>query len=134
VLSATIQDITAVSPGSDAEFGDIRNATVTFMNRDNSTMIASNIPVGLVNALDTKTGTASFTWSVDLGTATSATYTIGVIVNNYYTRNDSGDNTVVQIAKPVAGSINGGGFLVNTATNPSTGTYAAPSTPRPTSA
>lgn len=48
-LSATIQDITAVTgdPAYDAYAGDIRNATVTFINRDNNTVIASNLPVGL---------------------------------------------------------------------------------------
>src|SRR5205814_1308892 len=53
-LSATIKDITSVTPLSDTYPGDIRNARVTFINRDNNTIIASNIPVGLVSLADTK--------------------------------------------------------------------------------
>src|SRR5262249_4312369 len=46
-LSATIKDITAVlgDPATDAYAGDIRNARVTFINRDTTTVIASNVPV-----------------------------------------------------------------------------------------
>jgi hypothetical protein len=40
LLSATIQDITAVLPGSDAAQGDISNATVTFIDRDTNLPIA----------------------------------------------------------------------------------------------
>ncbi len=125
VLSATIRDITATADAAgDTAFGDIRKATVTFINRDTNTVIAANVPVGLVNSSDTKTGTASYSWSVNIGNADSATYTVGVIVNSYYTRNYSADNTVVTVKKPTAGSIGGGGFLVNPTTNASNGTYA----------
>lgn len=124
VLSATIQDITAAMPaGADQNSGDIRNATVTFINRDNNSAIAT-VPVGLVNANDTKTGMASYSWNVNIGNADSETYTVGIIVNNYYTRNEAADNTVVTVKKPTAGSIGGGGFLINPTTNASTGLYA----------
>jgi hypothetical protein len=67
-LSATIQDITATAEAAgDASFGDIRNARVSFINRDNNTVIASNLPVGLVSAGDTKTGTVTYDWTVDIG-------------------------------------------------------------------
>src|SRR5439155_18353520 len=58
-LSATIKDITAVTgdPAYDAYLGDNRNAKVTFINRDTNTVIASNVPVGLVNSNDTTIGT-----------------------------------------------------------------------------
>lgn len=123
LLSATIQDITAAigDPARDANAGDIRNARVTFINRDTNTVIASNLPVGLVNAGDLKTGTTSYTWSVNIGSADSATYTVGVVVTNYYTRDAGTDNTVVTVKKPTAGSIGGGGYLVNTN---SAGNYA----------
>jgi hypothetical protein len=116
-LSATIQDITAVDPSAsppnpDNYPGDIRNAKVTFINRDTNTVIASNLPVGLVNAADLKTGTATYNWSVNIGTQDALEYTIGVIVNNYYTRDSSGDNVVVEVSKPIPGSITGGGYLV----------------------
>src|SRR5207237_2689009 len=43
-LSATIKDVTATSgdPAYDPHPGDIRKATVTFINRDNNSIIASN--------------------------------------------------------------------------------------------
>jgi hypothetical protein len=113
-LSATIQDITALpaDPAYDAYPGDIRNATVTFINRDTNTVIVSNLPVGLVNASDTKTGTATYNWSVNIGSADSQQFTVGIIVTNYYTRNNSLDDTVVTVSKWIPGSITGGGYLV----------------------
>ena len=113
-LSATIQDITAVpaDPAYDPYPGDIRNAKVTFINRDNNTVIVSDLPVGLVSPGDTKTGTATYNWSINIGTADSQQYTIGIIVTNYYTRNASTDDTVVTVSKPIPGSITGGGYLV----------------------
>jgi len=113
-LSATIKDITAVSgdPAYDANGGDIRKATVTFVNRDTNQNIAT-APVGLVSAADTKTGTATYNWSVNIGSANSQIYTIGIIVNGYYTRNSADDNTVVTVSKPLTDSfITGGGYLV----------------------
>jgi len=120
-LSATIQDITAVDPSASAPYpdnypGDITKATVTFVNRDTipATVIAANVPIGLVNAGDTKTGTATYNWAVNIGSAAdSAQYTIGIIVNNYYTRDSSFDDGVVTVSKPLgAGFITGGGYLI----------------------
>jgi hypothetical protein len=113
-LSATIQDITAVpaDPAYDIYPGDIRNATVTFINRDTNTVIVSNLPVGLVSSGDAKTGTATYNWSVNIGSVDSQQFTIGIIVTNYYTRNNSMDDTVVTVSKWIPGSITGGGYLV----------------------
>jgi MBG domain (YGX type) len=113
-LSATIKDITAVpsDPAYDTYLGDIRNAKVTFINRDTNAVIALNVPVGLVTSADTKTGTATYNWNVNIGTGDSAQYTIGIIVNGYYTRNASDEDTIVTVSKPIPGSINGGGYLV----------------------
>lgn len=120
-LSATVQDITATSEAAgDTDFGDIRNATVTFINRDTNTAIAT-VPVGLVNLSDTKTGTATYNWVTNIPSCSSppcyTTVTIGVIVNNYYTRNDSADDTVVTIAQPGNNFITGGGYLINEASD-----------------
>ncbi|HEX4949105.1 MAG TPA: YDG domain-containing protein [Blastocatellia bacterium] len=121
-LSATIQDITATADAAgDASFGDIRNAKVTFINRDNNTVLASNVPVGLVTAGDTKTGTATTNVSLSVGSCPSspcsASYTIGIIVTNYYTRDSSADNTVVTVAQPGTNFITGGGYLTLTASS-----------------
>jgi hypothetical protein len=125
-LSATVKDITAETSDSayDMFAGDIRNATLTFVNRDTNTPISgcSNLPVGLVNLADPKTGTATCNWNVNIGSAESSNYTIGIVVNNYYTRNDSSENSVLTISKPIGTNfITGGGYLVNALSN---GQYA----------
>jgi Big-like domain-containing protein len=114
-LSATIQDITAVAGDSayDSSGGDIRLSTVTFVNRDNNTIIATNVPVGLVNLSDPKTGTATYNWKVDIRTLNSQSFTVGIVVNGYYTRDSSDDDTVVTVSKPLASDfVTGGGYLL----------------------
>src|SRR5439155_9863882 len=115
-LSATIQDITAVTgdPAYDAYAGDIRNATVTFVQRTGtSDIVIGTAPIGLVNTGDTKTGTATLNWTANIGSADSVQYTIGIIVGSYYIRNDSDDDSVVTVSKPLGGGfITGGGYLI----------------------
>jgi hypothetical protein len=120
-LRAIIQDITAVLPSEDADGGLITNALVTFIDRDTNTVIAANVPVDLLTASDTLTGVALANWVVDLGNADSQSFTIGIIVNGYYSRDSSADNTVVTVSKPLNNSITGGGYLIN---EDSAGTYA----------
>jgi hypothetical protein len=114
LLSATIRDITAALPGSDPSQGDIRNATVTFIDRDTNVPIAT-VPVSLVNPLDVKTGTATYSWNVDLGASDGQAFMIGIVVDNHYTRNAGDDNTIVTVKKATPVSIGGGGYLVNAA-------------------
>ncbi len=114
-LSATIQDITAVSgdPAYDSSSGDIRNATVSFINRDNNAIIAERVPVGLVNLSDPTTGTATYNWRVNIGIADSQSFTVGVVVNGWYARDVSVDDTVVTVSRPLASDfITGGGYLL----------------------
>ncbi len=114
-LSATIQDITAVSgdPAYDSWAGDIHNATVAFINRDNNTVIAADVPVGLVSLSDLTTGTATYNWRVDIGSADSQSITVGIVVNGWYTRDVSVDDTVVTVSRPLASDfITGGGYLL----------------------
>ncbi|RXK61660.1 DNRLRE domain-containing protein [Lacibacter luteus] len=115
-LKATIRDITAETGSAlyDAFEGDIRNATATFINRENNTVIAANVPLVLVTNGDTKTAIASYNWNVDIGTANSQSYTIGIVVNNFYTRNSSADNAIVTVSKPLDDFIAGGGNLLLT--------------------
>ena len=114
-LSATIKDITAESgdPAYDAYAGDIRKARVTFVNRDTNAVIASNVPVGLISDGDTKVGTATFNWNVNIGSADSADYTVGIVVTDYYSRNAGTDDTLLTVSKPLGSNfITGGGYLV----------------------
>jgi hypothetical protein len=116
-LAVTIQDITAVTgdPAYDAFFGDIRFASVTFVDRDAGNAVLCTASVGLVNSSDTKTGTATCNWTANIGNSDSVSFTVGIIVNNYYTRYASVDDTVVTVSKPLTSNfITGGGYLVLT--------------------
>jgi hypothetical protein len=148
-LRATIQDITAVTgdPAYDPYAGDIRNATVTFVNRDTNTAIGTVgygtlTPISLVNPSDPTTGTVALPWTVTItGTASSVSPTVGIIVGQSYSpgaaivappannagsyvRNSSSDvPTVITVSLPLTtGFITGGGYLVASS---SCGTYAA---------
>src|SRR5207247_11472951 len=123
VLTATIQDITATTNAAgDSAFGDIRNARVTFVNRDNGNAVLGTglVPV-LVDPADIKTGTVSCSVPVDLGAANSMDFAVGIIVTNYYTRDASDDDTIIAVSKPLAGFVTGGGYIANQA---SAGQYA----------
>jgi hypothetical protein len=120
-LAATIKDITAADPPDpaiDAYEGDIRNAKVTFVNRDaGNAPIAgcANMSVGLVDLTNTKLGTVNCNWSVNLGTQDSLDFRIGVVVSNYYSRNAPVEDTVITVSKPIGTNfITGGGYLVLT--------------------
>jgi len=112
-LIATIQDITATGDAGDDSYpGDIRNATLTFVDRGNSNATLCTNPVLLVNSSDTKTGSVTCTFTGTVGSTGSTQYTVGISVSGYYTRNASTDNTVVTISQVGAGMITGGGVLV----------------------
>ena len=55
-----------------------------------------------------------YNWAVNIGTADSATYTVGIRVNGYYARNSAEDDAVVTVAKPLNSFISGGGHIVLT--------------------
>lgn len=114
-LAATIQDISAVlgDAARDSFPGDVRNARVSFINRDNNTIIASNLVVGLVDPNDPKTGSVAYNWNVSVGTANAQSFTVGVRVQGFYTRDESVENTVVTVIRPLASDfVTGGGHLV----------------------
>jgi hypothetical protein len=115
-LSATLQDITALTadPAYDSHAGDIRNARVKFVNRDNGSEISGWLTPGLVTTSDLKTGTVTFNWAVDIGAKSFETFTIGIVVNHYYARNASVENTTLNVARPLGEFITGGGYLTLT--------------------
>jgi len=120
MLSVTVQDITDVDPGDpdyDPDAGSITNATVTFLNCDTvpATVLAADVPVGLVDPDDPKVGTATVNVPIDIGNYDSLGMSVGVIVGGYYQRDSSEDNTVVTISKPLSNFITGGGTLLNKA-------------------
>jgi len=117
-LIATISDITAVpsDPAYDAYPGDIRNATVTFMDFSNPTAPTAlcSAPVLLVSGSDTKTGSVTCTFMGVVDNTGSKQYTVGIVVGNYYTRSSSTDDAVVTISQVGAGMITGGGYVALT--------------------
>jgi hypothetical protein len=74
--------------------------------------ISGPLKPGLVNPSDTTIGTVTYNWTVNIGTANSASFTIGIVVESYYCRTSSFDYTVVTISKPVADFVTGGGYLL----------------------
>lgn len=112
-LSATIQDISAVTGSTDLDPGDIRNATVSFIDRDaGNALLCSPMSIVPLDPANPQTGTATCSWAANLGSADSKNYRVGIVVNNYYTRNDPADDTVVTVSKPIGTNfITGGGYL-----------------------
>jgi len=113
-LAATIKDISAITgdPASDAFAGDIRNATVKFVNRDASSAVLCTAAVGLINSADPTVGTATCNVTLTANaTAGGSSYTIGIVVGNYYVRNDAYDNQVINVYIPQSNFITGGGYL-----------------------
>lgn len=121
ILSTTVRDITAVDPSQSPPYpdnypGDIRNARVTFVDLETNTPFpgCSNLTIGLVNMSDTTVGTASCGTTLTASSSTGGTsYTVGIVVNGYYTRNDSAEDEVITVAQPLTSSfVTGGGYLV----------------------
>lgn len=119
-LRATIQDITAVDPVADPDPGDIRNATVTFVNRDGGAALCT-ATLTLLDPNDTKTASAACNWDANIGSSSGTDFTIGVVVGGYYLRNATAEDTVVSISKPGTNFLTGGGYFINKATS---GLYA----------
>lgn len=113
MLSTVVKDISAVpgDPAFDSSAGDVRHATVTFINRTNAAVLCS-APVVLIDSANSQVGTAECNWTVNIGTSLSQTAQVGTVVGGYYVRNDTEDDQLVTISQPVPTSfIVGGGYL-----------------------
>jgi hypothetical protein len=99
LLSATVKDI-SVTPDANGDIwpGDIRRATVTFLNRTTGATIAT-VPVGLTDPQVLTSGEAEYEWTVDLGTASAKTLTIGYAVGGLYSRTTY-DYFTVTVSRP----------------------------------
>jgi hypothetical protein len=89
--SAVVVPLKARVTEIDASVGDLRNATVSFVNRTTGVMIAT-VPAGA-------DGVASFDWTVKLGTAAAQTARIGIVVGNYYLRSNPADDVTVTVSR-----------------------------------
>jgi len=121
-LRATIQDITAVldDPSFDPDAGNITNATVSFVNRSNNSILCTS-NVLLFGQANSTVGTATCNWTANIGPGYGMDYTIGTLVNGYYARNSTEDDVVLVVSKPTSNFITGGGSFLNTNSG---GTYA----------
>jgi hypothetical protein len=89
--SAVAVQLRARVSEADASVGDVRNATVSFVNRTTGLTIAT-----VAVAAD---GTASTTWTVNLGTSATQTTKIGMVVSGYYIRSNTLDDGTVVVSK-----------------------------------
>ncbi len=110
-LTATVNDPALFIGATDVLYGDVRNATVTFLNRDDGTVIATGVPVSLVDPADPRSGTALFDWNTSIGTQNSLSITVGMIVKGYYSTDSAANNVVITISRPVGDFVTGGGSL-----------------------
>ena len=83
---------------ADGDLGDVRNATLAFINRTTGAIIG-------VATLDTAKSTSTvayyyFNYAVNIGANASQTFTIGMLVNGHYTRNAAADNGTTIVKKP----------------------------------
>jgi hypothetical protein len=98
-LRATVRDISATAEANgDVSPGDIRNATLTFINRSTATSIAT-VPVRLIDDDVATVGEAVHEWTVDIGGAASKSFNIGYSVAGLYTRLTY-DYYTVTVSKP----------------------------------
>jgi hypothetical protein len=115
-LRATVVDNNAGSVGA------ITTAAVTFKIFDGNTLVGTvaGSPVGLTGTGPT-TGDSTATWSTNLGTASSHSYRVQVVVGGNYTASSPGNDLLVA-GKP-GGAASGAGFFF--AGNSSAGALAA---------
>jgi hypothetical protein len=127
-LSANVFDISnplfapggsKADPAYDPYPGDIRNATVTFVNHDSGSPLCVAPLVSLLNPADSTAGSATCTATVNLGTTGAAEITLDIVVGDYYTNKTQDTYTVIYVGGEGTGMITGGGYLV--LTNATTG-------------
>jgi len=122
-LSATILDISnstlTADPVYDPYAGDIRNAQVQFfyLNSTGGQVIINStlLSPALINPSDTTAGTVLYNWTTPAispcQSPCSQTFTVGIIINNYYSRNSPDEDTIITVAQPGTNFITLGGFL-----------------------
>ena len=126
-LEALIRDISVVNP-ADTNPGDIRNATVTFTVYDAFTNSQIGSPItavlGLVSASDLHIALAQASFMANIGSAAAATYRVHTIVSNYYAADNTSDDSLITVSKPLDNSVSGGGYII-TKPGASAGQYKA---------
>jgi MBG domain (YGX type) len=107
-LSSSVLDISATDAANgDADPGDIRNATLTFVDRVSGETLCT-APLDLMSASDPRiaTGTCSFSGTI-------RTYQVGTRIGGYYVRDAAADDVTVAVAALTEDFITGGGSLLS---------------------
>jgi hypothetical protein len=98
-LRARVRDISATAEAAgDLDAGDVRNANVTFVDRSTNAILGT-ATVTLTGS-DQTVGEATVNWTANIGSSSSRSFTIGMIVGNAYNRNSTTENAVVVVSKP----------------------------------
>jgi pimeloyl-ACP methyl ester carboxylesterase len=88
--------------------GDLRQATLTFVDRDRNTTLCT-ASVGLIVSGGTTIGVGACAWTTSFAESTHVT--VGSIVGGYYVRDSRSDDVSVAIYPPNDHFLTGGGFL-----------------------
>jgi hypothetical protein len=115
-LASVIKEAPETNGGSGPSLGDIRKATLTFVNRNTGQTLCA-APIGLVTPSDTSTGIATCTFA-----ATAGTYIVESRVGGWYARDSAADDVTLSVLKANDDFVTGGGYAQLTA---AAGTYAA---------
>jgi hypothetical protein len=100
MLAATIQELADPGEGADS-LGDIRNATLTFVDRITGRTLCT-APIGLVSLSRPSIGVGSCSFSAPAGA-----YTIETRVGGWYARDAQADDVVLTVITPTQDSVKG---------------------------
>ena len=115
-LASLIKEAPESNGGSGPSLGDIRKATLTFINRATGQTLCT-APIGLITPSDSSTGIATCTF-----TASAGTYIVESRVGGWYTRDSAADDVSLSVLRANDDFVTGGGYTQLTA---AAGNYAA---------
>ena len=107
-LAATVQELQGPDESADT-LGDIRNATLTFVDRGTGQTLCI-APIGLVSSSRLSVGVASCTFNAPAGS-----YTVESRVGGWYARDAQADDVVITIVTATQDSVKGNGRATLTA-------------------
>ena len=120
-LRSTVRDITTAVAVTHAEWdpwpGDIRTATMAFDERSDGPMCEAPEIDAVVDPFDVFDNAASIgigacAWTTEVTEAEE--YFAATVIGGRYVRDDTNDDAVITVARPLGEFITGGGFLVLT--------------------
>ena len=111
-LSAVIRDISITDEAAgNSTPGDIRTATVTFVDRDANDAVLCTAALTPTDPDEPTLASAACSWTADVGSLDGRSWTVGIVVGGNYEQNSSADDTVITVARPLNAVVSGGGYL-----------------------